>query len=274
MPYSVQQPVVSIQVSQLEDELGVKLFNRRPFSLTDEGGQLYDLIAPFFSILPEVPARTKGDGVKSLRVGASSTLLSDHLPSVLKELRKEDVEIKFMLRECSSADAEDLLIRQELDVVVTALPKKLTSGIRAIELVSVPMVLLVPSDSKVKTWSDLPISKDGEVQASLVGLRSSLPPVSLFQESLNEKGMKWEVSLEVSAMELIARYVGSGFGYGVALDVPGVSLPKGVRKIELKKFPKVKIGLLYLGKMKPLTEAFTVIAKQEALKISSKLGKK
>lgn len=37
MPYGIQQPAVSSQILQLEDDLGVKLFNRRPFQLTEAG---------------------------------------------------------------------------------------------------------------------------------------------------------------------------------------------------------------------------------------------
>ena len=37
MPYGIQQPAVSGQMLQLEAELGVKLFNRRPFALTPAG---------------------------------------------------------------------------------------------------------------------------------------------------------------------------------------------------------------------------------------------
>jgi DNA-binding transcriptional LysR family regulator len=33
MPYGIQQPAVSGQIAKLEEALGAKLFNRRPFSL-------------------------------------------------------------------------------------------------------------------------------------------------------------------------------------------------------------------------------------------------
>ena len=42
MPYGIQQPAVSGQLLQLEKNLEVKLFNRRPFSLTDAGNESTD----------------------------------------------------------------------------------------------------------------------------------------------------------------------------------------------------------------------------------------
>jgi DNA-binding transcriptional LysR family regulator len=50
----IQQPAVSAQVARLEEDLGVRLFERRPFRLTPAGKALYDFIAPFFSRLGEV----------------------------------------------------------------------------------------------------------------------------------------------------------------------------------------------------------------------------
>ena len=41
MPYGIQQPAVSAQVIQLENDLGVTLFQRRPFELTPAGEAAY-----------------------------------------------------------------------------------------------------------------------------------------------------------------------------------------------------------------------------------------
>ena len=50
IPYGIQQPAVSSQIIQLEEFLGVTLFQRRPFLLTAQGEELYSFIKPFFSI--------------------------------------------------------------------------------------------------------------------------------------------------------------------------------------------------------------------------------
>ena len=61
MPYGIQQPAVSGQLLQLEEKLGVKLFNRRPFALTPAGEELYDYCYPFFSRLRDVEERLRGE---------------------------------------------------------------------------------------------------------------------------------------------------------------------------------------------------------------------
>ena len=47
MPYGIQQPAVSSQISQLEEFLGVILFHRRPFALTPEGEKLFEFVSDF-----------------------------------------------------------------------------------------------------------------------------------------------------------------------------------------------------------------------------------
>ncbi len=41
MPYGIQQPSVSAQVNALERDLGVTLYERRPFKLTPAGEELF-----------------------------------------------------------------------------------------------------------------------------------------------------------------------------------------------------------------------------------------
>ena len=60
MPYGIQQPAISAQVLRLEQELGVTLFQRRPFRLTNPGDELYRFIEPFFGGLPELSRRLRG----------------------------------------------------------------------------------------------------------------------------------------------------------------------------------------------------------------------
>ena|SRR5438874_9503266 len=61
MPYGIQQPAISAQILRLEEHLGVKLFQRRPFHLTPAGRELYEFAAPFFSRVQETSERLRGE---------------------------------------------------------------------------------------------------------------------------------------------------------------------------------------------------------------------
>src|SRR2546430_11049204 len=80
IPYGIQQPAVSGQVAQLEEFLGVILFQRRPFALTAEGEKLFRFIQPFFSNLEAMATELQGGRARQIRIGASTIVLRDHLP--------------------------------------------------------------------------------------------------------------------------------------------------------------------------------------------------
>ena len=120
MPYGIQQPAVSGQMLQLEKELGVKLFNRRPFALTHAGNELFSFLSPFFSELPNIAEQLMGEESYHLRLAASGTILSNHLPEVLDKLKKDYPNLRLSMTELiASETAENLLANQEIDIAIT-----------------------------------------------------------------------------------------------------------------------------------------------------------
>src|SRR3954467_4971250 len=72
IPYGIQQPAVSGQVAQLEEYLGVTLFQRRPFALTPAGEKLYGFIHPFFSNVEKLATELQVGTPRQIRIGAST----------------------------------------------------------------------------------------------------------------------------------------------------------------------------------------------------------
>ena len=155
MPYGIQQPAVSGQILQLEEDLRVKLFNRRPFALTPAGEMLYDFAYPFFAGLQDIEERLKGEDGKHLRISASASVLGNHLPQVLENLKLKTPELKLTLKEVAPADVYSQLTTQQADIALTVLHGRLDEGLRSIDLMTVPLVLLVPSTCKVSSLEDL-----------------------------------------------------------------------------------------------------------------------
>lgn len=262
MPYGIQQPAVSGQILQLERSLGVKLFHRRPFNLTPAGEELYDFVYPFFSRLDHMASRLRGEESQHLRLAASAVVLANHLPRVLREMRKDFPALRLTLREVKSTEVESALQKQEADVAVTILHRKTAPGIKSIKLLELPLILLAPADTEEARFNAFARSAvGGEIHEPLISLPPNEMIASLFQEGLTKRNLRWETSMEVSDLSLISEYVGNGFGYAATVDIPGIELPDTVRKIALPSdFAPLVIGILHTGDLKPVAQRFVEIA--------------
>ncbi len=265
MPYGIQQPAVSGQMLQLERDLGVKLFNRRPFALTPAGDELYTFISPFFSRLTQVAGKLRGEEGVHLRLAASGTVLANHLPDVLERIREQQPELRLTLREAVQlADIEPLLAAQEIDLAVTTLDGQLPSPIKSIELLRLPLILICRDGEGAKSFGTLCNAGRSQIGEPLVSLSAEHALNAIFQRELEKRELVWEPRVEVSALELVANYVGRGYGYGLTIDAPGIEIPAGLRKIPLRGFPPLRIGLLFQGKLKPIAEQFALAAAEVA----------
>src|SRR5580698_8854155 len=155
IPYGIQQPAISGQIAQLEDFLGVTLFHRRPFSLTPPGEKLYHFIEPFFAGLAGMASELQGGAAHQLRIGSSDIILRDHLPAVLQAARRKFPKLRFTLRSHFQPQLEAMLQRQEIDLLVTLTDKKPPAGFQSVILLKLPLILVVPKESKLARAEEL-----------------------------------------------------------------------------------------------------------------------
>jgi DNA-binding transcriptional LysR family regulator len=253
IPYGIQQPAVSSQIAQLEEHLGVTLFQRRPFLLSPSGQKLFDFIQPFFANLETIEAELQGGHASRLRLGGSTIVLRDFFPQILQTLRKKFPKLKLGLRESHQPGLESLLRKGEIDIAITLLENKSGPGIQSLPLLELPLVLLAPKESKIADAGEL--WRRDKITETLI----CLPPDEMvsrnFQQGLGKLGVDWFPGIETSALDLIAVYVAAGFGLGVSVAVPQVTFPAKVRVISLADFPKVVVGALWRGKANPLLRA-------------------
>ena len=254
IPYGIQQPAVSGQVAQLEEYLGVVLFQRRPFELTPAGKKLYGFIEPFFANLDAMASELQGGKARQIRIGASTVVLRDHLPEFFRNVRKKYPHLQIALREGYPAQFEQMLQQEELDLAVTVLEKKPAAGISSISLIELPLVLLVEKSSPITSADQL--WKRDKIQEPLI----CLPPFEAisknFQQGLGRLGVDWFPALEVSSLDLIETYVANGFGVGVAVRLPQAAPRPNLRLIPLAGFAPIALGVLWRGRASALVRAF------------------
>ena len=268
IPYGIQQPAVSAQVAQLEEFLGVTLFQRRPFVLTREGEKLFRFIEPFFANLDKVAGEIQGGQARHFRVGASTVILREHMPPLLAGVRDKFPGLKISLREGFPVQLETLLSRDEVDVVITMIDRKPPAGFESLVLLELPMVLLVEKKSKVRNAEEL--WRRDKIDEPLICLPAPEQLTKNFQMHLAELGVEWFPTMEASSADLIETYVAAGLGVGVSIQVPGKSFPKNVRALALQHFPPAVVGALWRGKKTPLLAAFLDMAQARAREITGR----
>jgi len=267
MPYGIQQPAVSAQILQLEDHLGVSLFQRRPFCLTPAGDKLYRFIQPFFDNVENVAEEIRGGAVDLVRIGASDIILRDHLPDIIQRIRNQFPSTKLILRSGYQPDLIQWMQKQELDLALTLIDKHIPSNFQSIPIIELPLVLLVNRKSKLRSVEDL--WKQKRITEPLL----CLPPNEMicrnFQEGIRKLGLEWKPSIELSSLELIEAYVENEYGFGVGLELPGRKFSRRVRVFTLNDFPRVDFGLVWQGKPTPFLKALM----QETQRRAHLLGK-
>ena len=153
MPYGIQQPSVSAQVNALERDLGVTLYERRPFKLTQAGEELFKFVEPFFGKMAEV--REKLQGAAHIRIGASPIVFRDYLSPVIDAVRKQFPRLSMILRAMNQPELIGAMERDELDIVISLIPDNLSPAIRTIEILELPLILLVSKTARIKSASEL-----------------------------------------------------------------------------------------------------------------------
>jgi DNA-binding transcriptional LysR family regulator len=261
MPYGIQQPAVSGQIARLEEALGAKLFNRRPFSLLPAGIELFEFIKPFFDDVEKVAGRIHGAS-QQLRIAAPSIVLHDYVPELLQRVRRRFPIFRLQLHEAARADAERLLQAGEVDVAITVIDSKRRSEIYSRPLLELPLILLVNKKHHLTTAKQL-WSRD-KIEETLITFPRGDTVQTHFQRGLERFGVEWFPGIEVTSTRLIEHYVANGYGIGAAIATPGFKPPRGVRVIPLPGFPAVVVGAAWAGKLSPIAQQFLAEVEIEA----------
>ena len=123
----VTQATLSIMIKKLEDELGVKIFDRsrQPVMPTKEGIQIIDYakrIVGETAMLKEFAGELKGEIAGELRLGVIPTLAPYLLPLFLREVSKKFPLMKIRVRELITEDIIRMIKHGEMDAGLMATP--------------------------------------------------------------------------------------------------------------------------------------------------------
>jgi DNA-binding transcriptional LysR family regulator len=262
IPYGIQQPAVSLQLGRLEESLGLKLFERRPFALTPAGTALYEHSAPFFAGLPTLENKLFGDTREHLRLAASPQVLREHLPDLLGELGAKPPALRLTLREADQPTAEALLRSQHVDIAIVVI-ESAPAGFQSEPLLELQPVLVVRADDPAATDAAvLARAKTGPLP--LIALAAHIQPSTAILAQLDARGIAWEIRVEASSTQLVETYVAAGHGTGISVAVPGSPPPPTVRHLPLRGFRPIVFGALWSGRQPEIAARFLDRARERA----------
>jgi DNA-binding transcriptional LysR family regulator len=271
MPYGIQQPSISAQVNALERDLGVTLYERRPFKLTPAGEELFKFVEPFFGKITEV--REKLQGAAQLRIGASPIVFRDYMSPVIESIRKQFPRLNMILRALNQPELIAGIEQDQLDVVISLLPASLSPSLECEVLLELPLVLLAPKATTVRSADEL--WRQEKVSETMIALGPAELICQRFQETLAKMGVSWLPSIEMDSLELIESYVDAGYGLGLSVGRPESKTSSRIRVIELPGFPSVRLGLMYrkyLISNDEVRQAFLEEVHKQAARLSPPMG--
>jgi LysR family hydrogen peroxide-inducible transcriptional activator len=149
---SVSQPALSMQIQELEAELGTSLVERRPgeVALTEVGAEVVRRAVQVLTATRDLEdfARHQARPLTGrLRLGVIPSVAPYVLPKILPSLQRHYAELKIELRETVTHVLLRELAEGALDVVMLALPVS-DAEIETLPLFDDPFLLAVPSSDE------------------------------------------------------------------------------------------------------------------------------
>ena len=250
-PYGIQQPAVSGQMRQLEEDTGAKLFERTPFRLTPAGERLLAHVRPFFENLDGIAAQLKGIAEPGLRLGGAELVLRDHVSAVMRCVRAKNPNMRLSLHSGVQAQVEDWLRNDVIDLAITSAGPRPPARLRQLPLLRIPLVLLVHRTAPWKAAAELWAQK--KIPARLVAQPAATSFMQSFQRDLKRRRIVWPQAVEATSVELVWRYVANGEGYGVVNRAALASFKgRDVRALPLDDFEPMTLAALWRGELSPL----------------------
>jgi DNA-binding transcriptional LysR family regulator len=146
------QPAVTLQIKALEDDLGVRLFDRAAgrVTLTPQGTLLLGYAKKISTLVSEAEQELgteDGSFSGELFLGVSTTIAQYVLPRLIGAFREENPRVQLALHSGNTAEIVALLLKGEVSIGLIEGPAR-DRGIHVEPFMQDEMVLITPPDSE------------------------------------------------------------------------------------------------------------------------------
>lgn len=246
IPYPIQQPAISQQVLTLEKSLGVKLFERRPFNLTEAGRVMINCVRPFMEQLATLEDDLKGLHRVRFRIGCPALIADYYVPELLPRLAEKHPELLPQVFELEGREPYKNLVSREVDLVISSEPLPRSKALTSINMISLPYTLVVPKDHELA--KNFAWDYDHLQDVRWISLQESSGGMILLNQEINKLGLTPSYGAATNSITTAMKYVKIGLGIGFMICPPKFLLNElGLVAISLNNLPTADVNISYIG---------------------------
>lgn len=268
----LSQPAVSMQIRQLEDNIGLALFEQlgKQMFLTDAGREMYAYGRNIEDLLDEadkVFAAIKGLGKGELSISVATTA-SHFATRLLAAFSKLHEGVTISVDVTNRETLRRQLDNNERDLVIMGQPPE-GMEVDAEAFMENPLVMIAPSNHVLLAEKNIPLSRlAGEsfvVREIGSGTRSAI------KRFFDEHDVAFNTGIEMSSNEAIKQAVEAGLGLGI-VSIHTLELELETKRLailDVEDFPIQRYWYILQRKGKrlsPVAEAFKAFVLDEAEK--------
>ncbi|HEY3997941.1 MAG TPA: LysR family transcriptional regulator [Candidatus Xenobia bacterium] len=214
---SVTQSTVSLHVQALEEELGVRLFERLPrrTRLTPEG----TLLRPSAAAMVAEHDRTltlfaerKRSGAGVVRIAATNSMTMHFLPERLHQFLLEWPQTEVTILPARRDEMVALLERRECDFALVA-AGPLPAGLRYAELLQADIVLITPLKHPLTALGRRKLTLEDVARYKLVVYPDGAIRRAV-DHAFQSRDLRYRVAMSTAGADMVKRYVEVGLGIG------------------------------------------------------------
>lgn len=208
------QPSVSYAIKQLEDELGVKLFDRlsKGVRLTQEGSTLYQHVKQAFAELEQAERHLVKLGQLSegkLRIGANGAIVRDYLLPALDVYHDRFPDIRIQLSQERTSRIIEQLKQGILDIGYVYLPVT-DEEVHVVATYDFPYCAVV--GASFAEWAKQPLSAEQLASLPLLMLSSGSSTRSFIEDWFQSQGLQVAADFELNSLEMLTEFAIRGYG--------------------------------------------------------------
>jgi len=210
------QPAVTLQIKALEDDLGVRLFDRDAggVSLTKQGAMLLSYAQKIAAIVSEAEqALAAGEGQLSgeLALGVSTTIAQYVLPRLLVAFLDEHPRVRLSLHSGNTAEIVQLLLAGKVSIGLIEGPSR-HREVRTEPFMEDELVLITPPNLGPDNWP-----REKLVASTLLMREHGSGSRRVVETALENAGIKlkaFKKVMDLDSTEAIKSAVEAGLGIG------------------------------------------------------------